>query len=215
MNSYDWIECLDKMKEDCLPTVVKALPFFADGWILLVSWFVEKNLKWTSVMDYVVTRYSHFLDIDEGICKIAHIDWCLDNLFPKIYRHNIKKFNILYNTPKCLKSFTDDLFAMIKKEADEVISGTNPTKLSIYSCHDTSVIRIHGAGWWCIAILTVLTPFLPCEVPPYGANICIEYWKNQFDNSFDVALRYNGEYQPIFIEHYVESIVRTENRDDK
>lgn len=38
----------------------------------------------------------------------------------------------------------------------------------------------------------------------------IEYWKNQFDNSFDVALRYNGEYQPIFIEHYVESIVGTE-----
>ena len=30
MNSYDWVECLDKMKEDCLPTVVKALPFFAD-----------------------------------------------------------------------------------------------------------------------------------------------------------------------------------------
>ena len=30
MNSYDWVECLDKMKEDCHPTVVKALPFFAD-----------------------------------------------------------------------------------------------------------------------------------------------------------------------------------------
>ncbi|KAK8790402.1 hypothetical protein WA171_001927 [Blastocystis sp. BT1] len=180
MNSYDWVECLDKMKEDCLPTVVKALPFFAD----------PKNLKWTSVMDYVVTRYSHFLDIDEGIY----------NLFSKIYRHNVNKFNILYNTPKCLKSFTDDLFAMIKKEADEVISGTNKTKLSIYSCHDTSVMPI----------LTVLTPFLPCDVPPYAANICIEYWKNQFDNSFDVALRYNGEYQPIFIEHYVESIVGTE-----
>ena len=106
-----------------------------------------------------------------------------------------------------MKSFTDDLFAMIKKEADEVISGTNKTKLSIYSCHDTSVMRILESGCWCVAILTVLTPFLPCDVPPYAANICIEYWKNQFDNSFDVALRYNGEYQPIFIEHYVESIV--------
>lgn len=30
MNSYDWVECLDKMKEECLPTVIKALPSFAD-----------------------------------------------------------------------------------------------------------------------------------------------------------------------------------------
>lgn len=56
-------------------------------------------------------------------------------------------------------------------------------------------------------MLNVLTPFRPNDVPPYASNICIEYWQNQFDNSIDVAMRYNGEYEPIFIEHYIESIV--------
>lgn len=58
-----------------------------------------------------------------------------------------------------------------------------------------------------LAMLNVLTPFLPSDIPPYASNICLEYWQNQFDNSIDVAMRYNGSYQPIFIEHYVESIV--------
>lgn len=57
-------------------------------------------------------------------------------------------------------------------------------------------------------MLNVLTPFRPNDVPPYASNICIEYWQNQFDNSIDVAMRYNGEYEPIYIEHYIESIVR-------
>ena len=69
MNSYDWVECLDKMKEECLPTVIKALPSFADRLEWMKHWHVAKNLKWTTVMDYVVTRYKHFLDIDEGICR--------------------------------------------------------------------------------------------------------------------------------------------------
>lgn len=53
----------------------------------------------------------------------------------------------------------------------------------------------------------MLAPFLPVEVPKYGAQICLEYWENEFDQSIDVAMRFNGYYQPIFIEHYVESLV--------
>ena len=30
MNSYDWQEYLDKMKEECLPIVEKSLPYFSD-----------------------------------------------------------------------------------------------------------------------------------------------------------------------------------------
>lgn len=45
------------------------------------------------------------------------------------------------------------------------------------------------------------------ELPKYGAYLCLEYWENEFDQSIDVAMRYNGQYLPIFIEHYVESIV--------
>lgn len=92
-------------------------------------------------MDYVVTRYSHLLDMDEGICGVFGGGCDVDTIFPKIYNHNVNKFRIIYNTPKCLHCFTDDLFAMIKKEADSVMSGKLSTKLSIYSCHDTSVMR--------------------------------------------------------------------------
>ena len=67
----------------------------------------------------------------------------LDNIFPKIYKHNTHKFKILYNTPKCLKAFTDGLFAMIKREADSVIHGDSKLKLSVYSCHDTTIIRTY------------------------------------------------------------------------
>ena len=59
-----------------------------------------------------------------------------------------------------------------------------------------------------VALLSILTPFIPMDYPQYGAYISLEYWKNQFDESIDVALRYNGAYQPIFIENYRESIVR-------
>ena len=60
---------------------------------------------------------------------------------------------------------------------------------------------------WEVALLNVLAPFLPVEVPKYGSQICLEYWENEFDQSIDVAMRFNGYYQPIFIEHYVESLV--------
>ena len=89
------------------------------------------HLKWTDVFDYVVTRYSHLLDIPESIY----------NVFPAVYNHCVNKFTVIYNTPKCLHCFTDDLFAMIKKEVDSVIKGENPTKFSVYSCHDTSIMR--------------------------------------------------------------------------
>ena len=56
-------------------------------------------------------------------------------------------------------------------------------------------------------MLKVLTPLTPWEIPPYASNICLEYWQNQFDNSIDVAMRYNGEYQTIYIEHFAGSIV--------
>ena len=56
-------------------------------------------------------------------------------------------------------------------------------------------------------MLNVLTPLTPCEIPPYASNICLEYWQNQFDNSIDMAMRYNGEYQTIYIEHFAGSIV--------
>ena len=88
-------------------------------------------MKWTDVFDYVVTRYSHLLDIHESIY----------NVFPAVYNHCVNKFTVIYNTPKCLHCFTDDLFAMIKKEVDSVIKGENPTKFSVYSCHDTSIMR--------------------------------------------------------------------------
>ena len=93
-------------------------------------------------MDYVITRFSHLLELDEDLCTISFpLSYIVDNIFPKIYKHNTHKFQILYNTPKCLKAFTDGLFAMIKREADGVINGTTSTKLSVYSCHDTTIIR--------------------------------------------------------------------------
>ena len=69
-------------------------------------------MKLTDVLDYVVTRYSH-----------------------------ATKFDVVYNTPKCVHCIADDLFAMLKREADAVIAGSKQTKLSIYSCHDTSILR--------------------------------------------------------------------------
>lgn len=88
-------------------------------------------MKLTDVLDYVVTRYSHLLEIPESIY----------NIFPSIYNYCATKFDVMYNTPKCVHCIADDLFAMLKKEVDSVIAGTNQTKLSIYSCHDTSILR--------------------------------------------------------------------------
>ena len=65
----------------------------------------------------------------------------VDMMFPEVYKHNSHKFDIIYNSPKCLHCYVDDLFAMIKKEVDDVNKGVLNTKLSIYSCHDTSILR--------------------------------------------------------------------------
>lgn len=56
------------------------------------------------------------------------------------------KFRIIYNTPKCLHNFTDDLLALIKKEVDSVIDSSIGTRLSIYSCHDTTLERRDAKG---------------------------------------------------------------------
>lgn len=56
-------------------------------------------------------------------------------------------------------------------------------------------------------MLNVLTPYYPSEVPRYGANICLEYWQNDFTKGIEVAMRYNGDYQPIFVEKYQEALV--------
>lgn len=99
-------------------------------------------MKWTDVMDYVITRYNHLLDIPESLCM--YDDWVIiiDNIFPAIYKHNTHKFDIIYNSPKCVHCYVDELFGMIKREVDTVASGNSKTKLSIYSCHDTSILRI-------------------------------------------------------------------------
>ena len=78
-----------------------------------------------------------------SVCFPSLLSYIVDNIFPKIYKHNTHKFQILYNTPKCLKAFTDGLFAMIKREADGVINGASSTKLSVYSVHDTTIIRTY------------------------------------------------------------------------
>ena len=88
-------------------------------------------MKLTDVLDYVVTRYSHLLEIPEAIYGI----------FPTIYNYCATKFDVVYNTPKCVHCIADDLFAMLKREADAVIAGSKQTKLSNYSCHDTSILR--------------------------------------------------------------------------
>ena len=51
-------------------------------------------------------------------------------------------------------------------------------------------------------MLNVLTPMLDIGIPKFGAYICLEYWRNDFDKSMQVALRYNGEYEPILVERY-------------
>lgn len=53
----------------------------------------------------------------------------------------MSKFRILYNTPKCLHSFCDALLGMIKEEVDDVMSGSVQRKMSIYSGHDTTLMR--------------------------------------------------------------------------
>lgn len=70
LQSYDWVEYLDRMKEDCYPTVAKALPYFSDR-RKREGATCSRSHKWTDVMDYVVTRYSHLLDMDEGICRVV------------------------------------------------------------------------------------------------------------------------------------------------
>lgn len=64
-------------------------------------------MKLTDVLDYVVTRYSHLLEIPEAIYGI----------FPTIYNYCATKFDVVYNTPKCVHCIADDLFAMLKREA--------------------------------------------------------------------------------------------------
>ena len=56
-------------------------------------------------------------------------------------------------------------------------------------------------------MLNVLTPYWPSEIPRYGANISLEYWQNDFTKGTEVAMRYNGEYQPIFVENYQQALV--------
>lgn len=58
-------------------------------------------------------------------------------------------------------------------------------------------------------MLNVLTPMLSIGIPKFGAYLCLEYWQNDFDKSMQVALRYNGEYEPILVEHYQGEEVRT------
>ena len=57
-------------------------------------------------------------------------------------------------------------------------------------------------------MLNVLTPMLSIGIPKFGAYLCLEYWQNDFDKSMQVALRYNGEYEPILVEHYQGEEVR-------
>lgn len=177
LSMYDWLEHEERMAEKYQKIVANAIPLFRD----------KEKIKWTDVMDFVITRYNHLLDIPEDVY----------NIFPDVYRHCMDKFRIIYNTPKCLHNFTDDLLALIKKEVDSVIDSSISTRLSIYSCHDTTLEPL----------LNVLSPYSPMELPKYGAYLCLEYWENEFDQSIDVAMRYNGQYLPIFIEHYVESII--------
>ena len=56
-------------------------------------------------------------------------------------------------------------------------------------------------------MLNVLTPYWPSEIPRYGANISLEYWQTDFTKGIEVAMRYNGEYQPIFVENYQQALV--------
>ena len=56
-------------------------------------------------------------------------------------------------------------------------------------------------------MLNVLTPYWPSEIPRYGANISLEYLQNDFTKGTEVAMRYNGEYQPIFVENYQQALV--------
>lgn len=72
ISMYDWQCYLDSMKQKYFDIVAKELPYFAD----------ESKLKWTDIMDFVITRYNHLLDIPEPICILygvsfnrCHIPW--------------------------------------------------------------------------------------------------------------------------------------------
>ena len=58
----------------------------------------------------------------------------------------MNKFRILYNTPTGLHSFCDALLEMIKKEVDDVVCGAVQRKMSIYSGHDTTLMRMECDG---------------------------------------------------------------------
>lgn len=65
---YDWQCYVDAMKTKYGDIVAKELPYFADRLKYLIVSFIAAKLKWTDVMDYVITRYNHLLDIPESLC---------------------------------------------------------------------------------------------------------------------------------------------------
>lgn len=81
---YDWQCYLDSMKQKYFDIVAKELPYFAD----------ESKLKWTDVMDFVITRYNHLLDIPESICTLDslssyrfNLSWDLQTQYTQIWYH--------------------------------------------------------------------------------------------------------------------------------
>lgn len=69
LGMYDWQEHEERMKRKYGDIVTNHIPFFRNRFLCECGFIVEDHIRWTDVMDFVITRYNHLMDIPEEVCR--------------------------------------------------------------------------------------------------------------------------------------------------